>query len=344
MKRAIAALFAVMMIVATIIPLTAWQNTPTVGVLPDSGPSLPATCVVGQIYFKTTATVGLNQCATANTWTAVGGGGATNSCGSPTCTVSTAGSGNGVLSLTGNTSGAATLTTSSTGNAATFGGVSPFQLNIGTASSVGGALFLGASVSQSGLVLASGNNGTNGAYLQFNLSSTAPALSTSDIILANSTAGFGFNGWINRSGSSFAWVNSNTTANGTVDTALSRSAAGVITGDTGTLNNAQARLRLAGVISSGTTFTSSGGCTEGTLTGGATAGKFTTSGSTSCTTTVTFGNTATSTTGWSCWTHDLTTATDYNNPHVTSSTTTTVVIATGTIVSGDVIEFGCIGY
>lgn len=50
------------------------QNTPTVGNLPDSGPNLPATCTVGQIYYKTTATVGLNQCNTLNTWTAVGGG------------------------------------------------------------------------------------------------------------------------------------------------------------------------------------------------------------------------------------------------------------------------------
>lgn len=56
----------------------AWaQNTPTIGVLPDNGPSLPATCVIGQIYFRTATTVGLNQCNPANTWTAlVAGGGA----------------------------------------------------------------------------------------------------------------------------------------------------------------------------------------------------------------------------------------------------------------------------
>lgn len=51
------------------------QNTPTIGMLPDSGPNLPATCVVGQLYFKTTTTTGLNQCATANTWTAFSSGG-----------------------------------------------------------------------------------------------------------------------------------------------------------------------------------------------------------------------------------------------------------------------------
>jgi hypothetical protein len=43
-----------------------------------------------------------------------GGGGGT-SCGTPTCTVSTAGGGNGVLALSGNTSGSCTLTTDATG-------------------------------------------------------------------------------------------------------------------------------------------------------------------------------------------------------------------------------------
>src|SRR6266404_2475827 len=53
------------------------QNTPTIGVLPDNGPSLPATCVIGQIYFRTATTIGLNQCNPANTWTAlVAGSGA----------------------------------------------------------------------------------------------------------------------------------------------------------------------------------------------------------------------------------------------------------------------------
>lgn len=109
MKRAIASAVLILGMLSALIPLTAWQNTPTIGVLPDSGPALPATCVIGQLYFKTTATIGLNQCTATNTWTAVGGGSAT-SCGSPTCTVSTAGGGNGVLALSGNTSGTATLT------------------------------------------------------------------------------------------------------------------------------------------------------------------------------------------------------------------------------------------
>lgn len=40
-----------------------------------SGASLPATAAVGDIFFKTTATVGAYQALTANTWTAIGGGG-----------------------------------------------------------------------------------------------------------------------------------------------------------------------------------------------------------------------------------------------------------------------------
>lgn len=41
----------------------------------DQGPTLPTTCNVGQVYFQTTtATVGLYQCAVANTWTLSGGG------------------------------------------------------------------------------------------------------------------------------------------------------------------------------------------------------------------------------------------------------------------------------
>lgn len=48
----------------------AQTNTPTIGVLPDNGPNLPATCIIGQIYFRTATTIGLNQCNPANTWTA----------------------------------------------------------------------------------------------------------------------------------------------------------------------------------------------------------------------------------------------------------------------------------
>jgi hypothetical protein len=102
--------------------------------------------------------------------------------------------------------------------------------------------------------------------------------------------------------------------------------------------------RAGSFISEGTTFATNNGCGETTnLVGGAEAGTIHTSGSTSCTTIVTMGNSATAPHGWSCWAHDLTTTEDYNNPR-TSSNATTLTIVTGTIASGDTLEFGCIGY
>lgn len=119
----------------------AWaQNTPTIGVLPDNGPSLPATCVIGQIYFRTAVTPGLNQCNPANTWTALatsaGSGTVTNTLGALTLnsvilgnagndvkvatgfttdgvsqlSLGAAGGSNGILGLNGSTSGTATFT------------------------------------------------------------------------------------------------------------------------------------------------------------------------------------------------------------------------------------------
>lgn len=75
------------------------QNTAILGNWVDQGATLPANCVVGQIYFKTTATVGLNQCTVANTWAAVGGGGGVTSL-----------SGDGVLITNSGSTGAVTLT------------------------------------------------------------------------------------------------------------------------------------------------------------------------------------------------------------------------------------------
>lgn len=130
------------------------------------------------------------------------------------------------------------------------------------------------------------------------------------------------------------------------DTSVCRPAAGVVgIGSAANANDTTGKVKASGYISAGTKFTTNGGCgeTSGTTTGGGTAGKFTTSGSSSCTSIVTFGDSATAPNGWACFAHDLTTSADYNNPR-TSSTTTTLTIVTGTIVSGDVIEFGCVGY
>lgn len=125
-------------------------------------------------------------------------------------------------------------------------------------------------------------------------------------------------------------------------TTLSSPSSGVVQAGVG--GSSAGKFGAAAFQSLGTKYTQDTGCgTIVTSSGGATAGQFTTVGSTSCTTVITFGNSATAAHNWACFAHDLTTSVDYNNPHV-SSNTTTATIVTGTIVSGDVIEFGCIGY
>lgn len=114
----------------------------------------------------------------------------------------------------------------------------------------------------------------------------------------------------------------------------------------GTAADTSGLVKAAAFESAGTKFTTNGGCgeTSGTTTGGAAAGKYTTSGSTSCTSIITFGSSVAATTGWDCHALDLTTVGDVTNPHQLSSTTTTASIASGTIVSGDVIQFSCHPY
>lgn len=91
-------------------------------------------------------------------------------------------------------------------------------------------------------------------------------------------------------------------------------------------------------IDAGTTFTSSGACSETSLTGGATTGSFV-AGATSCTTVITTGLTAPN--GWACNVHDLTTPAD--SVKQTASSTTTATFS-GTVVLSDVIQFHCDGY
>jgi hypothetical protein len=101
-------------------------------------------------------------------------------------------------------------------------------------------------------------------------------------------------------------------------------------------------VNTGGFISNQTKFTTSG-CSVSSTTGGATAGKYTSGTTGTCTVTVTM-NGATglaAPNGWSCWANDETTTAD--KQQTTSSTTTTAVIA-GTTVSGDIIDFGCIGF
>lgn len=96
------------------------------------------------------------------------------------------------------------------------------------------------------------------------------------------------------------------------------------------------------IISGATKFTISG-CSASTTIGGASAGKFSSGTTGTCTVTITI-NGATGLTvpnGYSCWANDETTPADVI--HETGSTATTVTLS-GTTVSADVIDFGCMAF
>jgi hypothetical protein len=105
---------------------------------------------------------------------------------------------------------------------------------------------------------------------------------------------------------------------------------------------AQTTLDVAGGISvHGTTFTAVG-CTNSALVGGATVGSFTIGQATSCTITITMGNSQTASNGWSCWVNDLTTAPTVVFRQSATTTTTASFVGMGSI--NDVFTFGCVGY
>lgn len=83
------------------------------------------------------------------------------------------------------------------------------------------------------------------------------------------------------------------------------------------------------------------GCSNGTTVGGATAGKFTSGTTGVCAVTITMGSSATATNGWSCRANDETTPANLVSQ---SGGSTTTAVITGTTVSGDIIDFSCIGY
>lgn len=232
----------------------------------------------------------------------------------------------GVAKLFGSTSGAATLIAPAVAGTATNPVVASNFLSLpnGGTTCVPSYTFAGQ--------LASGLANYNGSFIVALCTSPTNWLTLGSNGAAETT-----------SNGSFQWSDSTTFGSGP-GTQISRPSSGNLSVDTATQGNGQGKLQSAGFISSGTKFTQDTGCgTIATSSGGATVGQFTTVGSTSCTTVVTFGNTATSAHNWACFAHDLTTSADYNNPHV-SSNTTTATIVTGTIVSGDVIEFACVGY
>ena len=121
------------------------------------------------------------------------------------------------------------------------------------------------------------------------------------------------------------------------DTAVARSAAGVMEFNNGT-KGTLAEAKLRSLVFGGSPPTLSGTCTSGTQTGGNTAGTFLAT-CTAQTVILTFAYTAP--TGWICNAHDLSTPADALNQ--TASTTTTATL-TGTTVASDKIAFNCMAY
>lgn len=101
-------------------------------------------------------------------------------------------------------------------------------------------------------------------------------------------------------------------------------------------------VQTAGVISTGTKFTVSG-CSATATSGGATAGIYTSGTTGTCTTVITMNGATglTAPNGWSCYGNDITTPADLIGQSASTQTTATLK---GTTISGDVINFGCIGY
>jgi hypothetical protein len=149
------------------------------------------------------------------------------------------------------------------------------------------------------------------------------------------------------SGGAFVFSSSATDATTAADTGISRSAADVVAIGNGTQADTSGKVKAAAYISAGTTFTTNGGCSETSLTGGASAGAFTI-GANGCSVVVTMGNSAAAPHGWACWANDQTTANVTQasagmRQTATGSTTATFTLGTVPQVS-DVIVFSCTGY
>lgn len=130
---------------------------------------------------------------------------------------------------------------------------------------------------------------------------------------------------------------------GAFDIELSRVSAGILgIGKSGGHGDTAGSIEAAGYISAATKFTASG-CSNSATTGGATAGTYTSGTTGTCTVTITMDGATglTAPNGWACFANDLTTTAD--TVKQTASTATTATLS-GTTVSGDVINFGCIGY
>lgn len=253
--------------------------------------------------------------------------------GVPTLTVSTAGSGNGAVALSGTTSGTATFTAPAVAGTRT-NGVTMTNGILGpdgaAATPTYGFTNSANGMWQSGGALIFTQPSSNTMFFQVNGTTTTHVLTATSFDMGSTSIA--------------RFANAAGPQGATFDVGTSRSAAGVLAVGNATAGDTTGKMKAAGYLSGGTAFATNAGCGEAAPSDGATAGRIVTAGSTSCTTIVTMGNSATAPHGWSCQVQDITTAADRNNPTYTSNATT-VTIVTGTIVSGDTLLLGpCEGY
>lgn len=127
------------------------------------------------------------------------------------------------------------------------------------------------------------------------------------------------------------------------DISLSRVSAGIVGVGTGAAASTGGALELAGNISVGTKFTTSGGgCSVSSTAGGATAGEILVSTTGTCTTTITMNGATglTAPNGWACSGNDMNTGAIVTTT-ATNATTATISLAT---TSGNTIIFSCVGF
>lgn len=120
-----------------------------------------------------------------------------------------------------------------------------------------------------------------------------------------------------------------------------------IEADTGATNNYAARLSkgaslIDGVISTGTKFTASG-CSNSNTIGGAAAGRFTVGSTGACSVTITMAGAQgmAAPNGWNCSANNLTAPASLITQSASATGTATLQ---GTVTTGDVISFSCMGY
>ena len=199
-------------------------------------------------------------------------------------------------------------------------------------------------ISSNALQLPAGSNTIGTVALSFagNAGFYSPAVNVLCQVTNSGSTTFCFNGLSMSIGSNGAFTMTSGAANGTSDTGMSRNGGGVIAFGTGSAGNTTGRVQASSYMSTGTKFTTNAGCTEGTLVGGGSAGKFTVGQATACTTVITMGDGASAPNGWACFANDQT-AVPATAIRQTASTTTTATLSM-TVATSDVVSFHCVGY